>query len=112
MTINTVSSASVNASAESVKPYAVIHESNGDISLLSYGHLVCQLRKGGLGFNRVVCLGRDWNAYHTHSKHIVKFLADNGVAVLADTRLVYEGIERGHARQDEAVAVLFDPTMY
>ncbi len=90
----------------------VLHESNGDISLQSYDSLVCQIRKGGLGFNRVVCFGRDWGYSRITMKYVNKFLTDNGLDVLVGAKNIREGIERGHARYDEAIAVLFDPTMY
>ena len=90
----------------------ILKDSNGDISLQSYDSLVCQLRKGSLGFDRVVAFGRDWNYSRTTVKCVNKFLKDNGLDILAGTKNIREGIERGHARYDEAIAVLFDPTMY
>ena len=90
----------------------ILKDANGDISLQSYDSLVCQIRKGGLGFNRVVAFGRDWNYSRTTTKYVNKFLQDNGLDVLAGTKNIREGIERGHARYDESIAVLFDPTMH
>ena len=90
----------------------VTHEDNGDINLYSDTSLVCQLRGSGLGFDRVVCFGRDWDYSRTTVKYVNKFLKDNGLDVLAGTKNIREGIERGHARYDEAVAVLYDRTMY
>ena len=90
----------------------ILKDSNGDISLQSYDSLVCQLRKGSLGFDRVVAFGRDWNYSRTTVKYVNKFLKDNGLDVLAGTKNIREGIERGHARYDEAIAVLYDRTMY
>lgn len=102
----------VSANGNKVANQFVLHESNGDISLQSYDSLVCQIRKGGMGFERVVCFGRDWDYSRTTTKYVNKFLKDNGLDVLAGTKNIREGIERGHARHDEAIAVLFDPTMY
>ena len=90
----------------------ILKEYNGDISLQSYDSLVCQIRKGSLGFDRVVCFGRDWNYSRTTVKYVNKFLRDNGLDVLSGKQNILEGIDRGHARYDEAIAVLFDPTMY
>ena len=90
----------------------ILKDSNGDISFQSYDSLVCQLRKGSLGFDRVVAFGRDWNYSRTTVKYVNKFLKDNGLDILAGTKNIREGIERGHARYDEAIAVLYDPTMY
>lgn len=84
----------------------------GDISLQSYDSLVCQIRKGSLGFDRVVAFGRDWDYSRTTVKYVNKFLKDNGLDVLAGTKNIREGIDRGHARYDEAIAVLYDRTMY
>ena len=102
----------VSANGNKVANQFVLHEANGDISLQSYDSLVCQIRKGGLGFDRVVAFGRDWDYSRTTVKYVNKFLTDNGLDVLAGTQNIREGIERGHARYDEAIAVLFDPTMY
>lgn len=90
----------------------IIKESNGDISLQSYKSLVCQIRGGGLGFDRVVCFGRDWDFSRTTMKYVSKFLADNGFDYLVGSRNIREGIERGRARANESVAVLYDPTMW
>ena len=90
----------------------ILKEYNGDISLQSYDSLVCQLRKGGLGFDRIVVFGRDWDYSRTTIKYVNKFLKDNGLDVLAGTKNIREGIERGHARYDEAIVVLYDPTMH
>jgi hypothetical protein len=102
----------VSANGNKVANQFVLHEANGDISLQSYNSLVCQIRKGGMGFDRVVCFGRDWDYSQTTVKYVNKFLKDNGLDVLAGTRNIREGIERGHARYDEAIAVLYFPTMH
>lgn len=64
----------------------ILHEFNGDISLQSYDSLVCQIRKGGLGFDRVVCFGRDWDYSRTTVKYVNKFLKDNGLTSLLGLR--------------------------
>jgi hypothetical protein len=102
----------VSANGNKVANQFVLHEANGDISLQSYDSLVCQIRKGSLGFDRVVAFGRDWDYSRTTVKYVNKFLTDNGLDVLAGTKNIREGIERGHARYDEAIAVLYDRTMY
>lgn len=100
------------ANGNKVANQFVLHDANGDISLRSYDSLVCQIRKGSLGFDKVVAFGRDWDYSQTTVKYVNKFLKDNGLDVLAGTRNIREGIERGHARYDEAIAVLYDRTMY
>ena len=109
----------VSANGNKVANQFVLHEANGDISLQSYDSLVCQIRKGSLGFERVVCFGRDWDCSKTTVKYVNKFLRDNGLDILTcgrannvGTKNIREGIERGHARYDEAIAVLYDRTMY
>ena len=90
----------------------VTHEDNGDINLYSDTALVCQLRGSGLGFDRVVWFGRDWNKSAKNIERVNEFLDVNGLSVLSGKQNIREGIERGHARYDEAIAVLYDRTMY
>ena len=82
----------VSTNGTKVANQFVLHEANGDISLQSYDSLVCQLRKGSLGFDRVVCFGRDWDYSRTTVKYVNKFLKDNGLDVLAGTKNIREGM--------------------
>lgn len=90
----------------------VTHDDNGDINLYSDTSLVCQLRGSGLGFDRVVWFGRDWNKSIKNVERVSEFLDDNGLSVLSGKQNILEGIERGHARYDESVAVIFCNRMY
>lgn len=74
--------------------------------------LYVRFAKAVWAFDRVVCFGRDWDYSQTTVKYVNKFLTDNGLDVLAGTKNIREGIERGHARYDEAIAVLYDRTMH
>ena len=85
----------------------IIYEDNGDITFQSYDSIICQIRGGALGYDKVVVFGSDWDT----SKYRNKFLMDNGLSILATTRDIKEALERGHARKDEAIAVFLDTTM-
>ena len=89
----------------------IIYEDNGDITFQSYHSIICQIRDGALGYNKVVVFGSDWDYSTTTSKYRNQFLMDNGLSILASTRDIKEALERGHARKDEAIAVFLDATM-
>ena len=92
----------------------IIYEDNGDITFQSYHSIICQIRGGALGYDKVVVFGSDWDYSNTTNKTSMyrnQFLADNGLSILATTKDVQEALERGHARKDEAIAVFLDPTM-
>ena len=85
----------------------IIYEDNGDITFQSYHSIICQIRDGALGYDKIVVFGSDWD----YSKYRNKFLIDNGLSILATKKDILEALERGHARKDEAIAVFLDPTM-
>ena len=89
----------------------IIYEDNGDITFQSYDSIICQIRGGALGYDKVVVFGSDWDYSTTTSKYRNQFLMDNGLSILATTRDIKEALERGHARKDETIAVFLDPTM-
>ena len=89
----------------------IIYKDNGDITFQSYDSIICQIRDGALGYEKVVVFGSDWNYSTTTGKYRNKFLMDNGLSILATTRDIKEALERGHARKDEAIAVFLDTTM-
>lgn len=89
----------------------VIHEDNGDIAFQSYSSRVCEIRfHGGMGFDKVVVLGRDWDYSNTTLKHLRIFLEDNGVD-MGYTADIRKCIERGYILGNESVAVIYDDTM-
>ena len=89
----------------------IIYEDNGDITFQSYNSIICQIRDGALGYDKVVVFGSDWDYSTTTSKYRNQFLMDNGLSILATTRDIKEALERGHARKDEAIAVFLDTTI-
>lgn len=101
----------INDNGRAVANQFVIVENNGDVAFQSYRSRVCEIRKGGMGYNRVVVFGRDWDYSRTTMKHLAKFLRDNDLQILASAKDVREAINRGHARMDEAIAVIYDDTM-
>lgn len=99
----------INDNGNAIPNQFVIYEDNGDITFQSYDSIICQIRGGALGYDKVVVFGSDWD-YRT-GKYRNKFLMDNGLSILATKKDVLEALERGHARKDEAVAVFLDTTM-
>ena len=89
----------------------IIYEDNGDITFQSYDSIICQIRDGALGYEKVVVFGSDWNYSTTTIKYRNQFLMDNDLSILATTKDIKEALERGHARKDEAIAVFLDTTM-
>lgn len=81
------------------------------ITFQSYQSVICEIRGGALGYDKVVAFGKDWDYSTTTRKYRNKFLMDNGLSILATTKDVQEALERGHARKDEAIAVFLDPTI-
>ena len=101
----------INNNGNVVPNQFIIYEDNGDITFQSYDSIICQIRDGALGYEKVVVLGSDWDYSTTTSKYRNKFLMDNGLSILATTKDIKEALERGHARKDEAIAVFLDTTM-
>ena len=89
----------------------IIYEDNGDITFQSYDSIICQIRDGALGYEKVIVFGSNWNYSTTTGKYRNKFLMDNDLSILATTKDIKEALERGHARKDEAIAVFLDTTM-
>lgn len=101
----------INNNGNVVPNQFIIYEDNGDITFESYDSIICQIRDGALGYDRVVVFGSDWDYSTTTGKYRNKFLMDNGLSILATKKDVLEALERGHARKDETIAVFLDPTM-
>ena len=89
----------------------IIYEDNGDITFQSYHSIICQIRDGALGYDRVVVFGSNWDYSTTTSNYRNQFLMDNGLFILATTKDIKEALERGHARKDEANAVFLHSTI-
>lgn len=82
------------------------------IAFQSYQSRVCEIfPNGGMGFEKVVRFGEDWDYSKTTMKHLAEFLRQNGCECLASAKDIREGIDRGHARYNQRIAVIYDPTM-
>ena len=101
----------INNNGNVIPNQFIIYEDNGDITFQSYDSIICQIRDGALGYDRVVVFGSDWNYSTTTIKYRNQFLMDNDLSILATTKDIKEALERGHARKDEAIAVFLDTTM-
>lgn len=101
----------VGKNGRAVANQFVIHEDNGDITFQSYNSKVCQIRKGSLGFEKVVVFGRDYNYSNTTSRNLNIFLEGMGLGLLASTKDREEALNRGHARMDASIAVFLDETL-
>lgn len=100
----------INSRGNAVRNQFVITEGN-TVAFQSYASRVCEIRPASMGFDRVVCFGCDYNYSNTTSKHLNKFLEDNGLSILATAKDRHEAIKRGHARLNESIAVIYDDTM-
>lgn len=101
----------INDNGNAVTNQVIIYEDNGDITFQSYHSIICQIRGGALGYDRVVVFGSDWDYSNTTGKYRNQFLRNNGLSILATKKDILEALERGHARKDEAIAVFLDTTM-
>ena len=101
----------INDRENAVRNQFIITEGN-TIAFQSYNSRVCEIVKPcGMGFDVLVRFGRDWNYSQTTAKHLYNFLRQNGFEILASKQAIEEAIERGHARLNEAIAVMYDESM-
>lgn len=101
----------INNNGRAVANQFVITNDN-EISFQSYDSLVCQIRnKGGMGFDKVVVFGRDWDYSRTTMKHLCKFLDDNNIS-LHNSAEIRKAIDKGYIPNYEDIAVMYDATMY
>ena len=101
----------INDRGNAVKNQFVITEGN-TIAFQSYNSRICEIVKPcGMGFDTLVRFGRDWNYSQTTTKHLYSFLKQNGLEILASKQAIEEAIERGYARLNQSIAVMYDKTM-
>lgn len=101
----------INDRGNAVRNQFVITEGN-TIAFQSYNSRVCEIVKPcGMGYDALVRFGCDWNYSQTTSKHLYSFLRQNGLDTLASKQAIEEAIDRGHARHEEAIAVVYDESM-
>ena len=105
----------INDRGNAVKnQFVITSEENGKVvvTFQSYDSRICDIVYNcGMGFDVLVRFGRDWNCSQTTAKHLYSFLRQSGIKILASKQAIEEAIERGHARRDEAIAVMYDETM-
>ena len=105
----------INDRGNAVKnQFVITGEENGKkvATFQSYESRVCDIVYDcGMGFEVLIRLGRDWNYSQTTAKHLYSFLRQNGLEILANKQAIEEAIERGHARLNEAIAVMYDESM-
>ena len=101
----------INDRGNAVKNQFIITEGN-TIAFQSYNSRVCEIVKPcGMGYDALVRFGRDWNYSQTTAKHLYSFWRQNGLEIVASKQAVEEAVERGHARLNEAIAVMYDESM-
>lgn len=101
----------VNLNGNAIKNQFIIENGN-TISFQSYDSMICRIdHSGGLGFDKIVTLGKDWNFSKTTSRHLFAFLTQQGLGILANRKAIEEAIERGYARLDGSIAVWLDETL-
>ena len=101
----------INDRGNAVRNQFVITEGN-TTAFQSYNSRICEIVKPcGMGFDTLVRFGCDWDYSRTTTKHLYNFLRQNGLEILASKKDVEEAIERGYARYDEAIAVMYDESM-
>ena len=105
----------INDRGNAVKnQFVITSEENGKVvvTFQSYDSRICDIVYNcGMGFDVLVRFGRDWNCSQTTAKHLYSFLRQSGIKILASKQAIEEAIERGHARRDEAIAVVYDESM-
>ena len=99
----------INDNGRAVANQFVIVEGS-DINFQSYNSLVCSIRKGGMGFNKVIVFGCDWDYSRTTMKHLVSFLKQNRINLNSASE-IRKAIDKGYIVGNEDIAVWYDETM-
>ena len=101
----------INDRGNAVRNQFIITEGN-TTAFQSYNSRVCEIVKPcGMGFDVLVRFGRDWNYSQTTAKHLYSFLRNNGLDILASKQAIEEAIDRGYARLNQSIAVMYDKSM-
>lgn len=103
----------INSRGNAVKnQFIITDEKRGITAFQSYNSIVCEVvNNPGMGYNTLVRFGRDWDYSSTTAKHRNKFLSDMGLDCLASKKDIDDAFERGHARLDESIAVMYDESL-
>ena len=101
----------IGAKGNGVKNHFIITDGNRT-AFQSYKSIVCEVVENpGMGYEKLVRFGKDWNYGNTTTRHRNEFLRQMGLEILDSTEAVREALERGRARLDESIAVLYDETL-
>ena len=105
----------INDRGNAVKNQFVITGEENDkkvVTFQSYDSRICDIVYNcGMGFDALVRFGRDWNYSQTTTKHLYSFLRQNNLEILASKQAIEEAIERGYARLNQSIAVMYDESM-
>ena len=105
----------INERGNAVKnQFVITGEENGKkvVTFQSYDSRICDIVYNcGMGFDVLVRFGKDWNYSQTTAKHLYSFLRQNGLEILTSKQAIEEAIERGYARLNQSIAVMYDKTM-
>lgn len=103
----------INSKGKSVRNHMVITDARTKTTgFQSYNSVICEVVEDPkMGYDRLVRFGKDWNYSNTTTRHRNDFLSQIGFDILASTEAVKEALERGHARLDESIAVIYDETL-
>ena len=94
--------------------FVITGEENGKkvVTFQSYNSRICDIVYNcGMGFEVLIRLGRDWNYSQTTAKHLYSFLRQNDLDILASKQAIEEAIDRGYARLNQSIAVIYDESM-
>ena len=93
--------------------FVIRNDRENSLIFQSYNSVVCEVfMNGGLGFEKVIHFGKDWDYSTTTSKHLHYFLKNYAhINELPTKKDIQEAIDRGHARMNESIATLYDETM-
>ena len=105
----------INDRGNAVKnQFVITGEENGKkvVTFQSYDSRICDIVYNcGMGFDALVRFGCDWNYSQTTAKHLYSFLRQNNLEILASKQAIEEAIDRGYARLNQSIAVMYDKTM-
>ena len=105
----------INDRGNAVKnQFVITGEENGKkvVTFQSYDSRICDIVYNcGMGFDALVRFGCNWDYSQTTTKHLYSFLRQNGLEILASKQAIEEAIDRGYARLNQSIAVVYDESM-
>lgn len=104
----------INAKGNPVKQHFIITDSEngkGKIAFQSYDSVICEIVSDpGMGFDKLVRFGKDWNYSNTTTHNRNDFMNQIGLVCLNSSKAIETAIKTGYAK-DQAVAVMLDTTL-